>query len=320
MGNHYRHIQLQDRIKIYELLFQGNGIKEIAKATGFHCSTIYRELERNSGKVGYRPDLASQYYLTRRQRLARLESNIELREFVIDKLKKGWSPDSIAGRLKNHIKSDIISRETIYRYIYSPQGIKLKLYRYLMEKRRFRYPRIKRRRQTIAKARKTSIKERPDSINRRETFGHWEGDLILFKHTKTNLFTLRERKTRFIVAIKNESRLAQSTSNTLVKYMKNNLYKTVKSLTLDNDIAFACHDEIAHALDSSIYFCEPYKSYQKGGVENANKLIRTQLPNCTKIDDFEQDSLDNIMKKLNDRPMRCLGYQTPYEAFRGAFV
>lgn len=319
MGKCYRHIQPKDRLKIYELLFEGLSISEIAQEISYHRSTLYRELARNSCKFGYRPDIASQQYLSRRQRPTKITTNLELRDFIISKLKEGWSPDGIAGRLNANSKGCIISQETIYRYIYSPEGLKFKLYRYLMKKRRFRYPRIKRRRKTVANALKNPIKKREEEINKRESFGHWEGDLLLFKHTRTNLFTLRERKSRFIIAIKNQSRQAQSTTNALLKYMKKNQHETIKTLTLDNDPAFALHQEIAAATHSKIFFCEPYKSYQKGGIENANKLLRTKLPRRTKIDGIQQNDIDDIVKKLNDRPMKCLNYQTPTEVFDQAF-
>lgn len=320
MGKQYSHIQPSDRLTIYNLLFDGHAIQEIAKAIGYHKATVYRELHRNSGKTGYRPDLASQSYVIRRQyKPNKLDRNPELKNFLIEKLKLGWSPELIAGRLKQQAGRCIISHETIYRYIYSPEGIKLKLYQTLLKKRRFRYPRIKRRRQTIANARKRPIKERDAEINGRDAIGHWEGDLILFSHTKTNLFTLRERKSRLIVAIKNRTRQSQSTVRTLIGYMKNNFKYTMQSLTLDNDTAFAQHEHIENELKAKVYFCEPYKSYQKGGIENANKLLRTKLPLQTNIDRFKQDEIDIIVKGFNDRPMKCLGYQTPNEAFYRAF-
>jgi IS30 family transposase len=260
--------------------------------------------------------MASQHYLARRQRPGKLDSNLELRDFIISKLKEGWTPGSIAGRLKVNSNQCIISPETIYRYIYSPAGFKLKLYRYLMKQRRFCYPKIKRRRTTIANALKKPLKEREEEINKRESFGHWEGDLLLFKHTRKNLFTLRERKSRFIIAIKNQSRKARSTTNA---YMKKNLHKTMKTLTLDNNPAFALHPEIAEKIKSDIYFCEPYKSYQKGGIENANKLLRTQLPRQANLVNLPQAEIDKIVKNLNDRPMKCLNYQTPSEVFQQAF-
>jgi IS30 family transposase len=244
-----------------------------------------------------------------------LDRNPELKNFLIEKLKLGWSPELIAGRLTHQAGRCIISHETIYRFIYSPAGIKLKLYQMLLKKRRFRYPRIKRRRQTIANSRKRPIKERDAAINTRNASGHWEGDLILFSHTKTNLFTLRERKSRLIVAIKNGSRYSQSTANTLIGYMKNTFKVPMQSLTLDNDTAFAQHEHIESEMKTKVYFCEPYKSYQKGGIENANRLLRTKFPLQTDIDRFEQEEIDTIVKSFNDRPMKCLGYQTPNETF-----
>lgn len=313
-------LSIQKMIRIYELLFQGFAMADIAVQIGYHRSTIYRELERNSCQQGYRPDIASQHYLARRRkRPTKLETQSELRQFVISKLTEGWSPDQISGRLKNQHGQTIISCESIYRYIYSPVGLKLKLHRYLQEQRRFRFPRIKRRRRTVANQRKKPIQERTEEINLRQSFGHWEGDLILFKYTKTNLFTLRERKSRLVLAIKNASRKAEMTNQTLINYMKKNIYKTMRSLTLDNDSAFALHENISRDLSTEIYFCEPYKSYQKGAIENANKLLRTQLPRTIQIDKFEQTEIDTIVKKLNDKPMRCLNYKTPNEVFYDYF-
>ena len=296
MGKQYCHIQPQDRLKIHELLFKGYAIIDIAKAIHVDRSTLYRELARNSCKLGYRPDWASQQYLTRRQkRPTKLDRNPELKAFVIEKLKQGWSPDAISGRLKKQAGHCIISRETIYRYIYSQQGMRLKLHCYLQKKRCFRYPRIKRRRKTIINARKTPIREREEVINKRQSFGHWEGDLVLFSKQKTNLITLRERKSRVIVAIKNQTRKAKKTTKTIIKHMGNSLNKSIKSLTLDNDPSFSEFESLGNSLNARIYFCEPYKSYQKGAIENANKLIRTRLPRKTYIREITQKQIDNIM-------------------------
>ena len=152
-------------------------------------------------------------------------------------MNEGWSPEIIDGYLRKKYKKQIISYETIYRFIYSPEGLKLKLYQQLFRKRRYRYPRIKRRRRTIANERKRKIAERPESINQRRQYGHWEGDLILFQKTKTNLFTLRERKSRYIVAIKNPSRKAEETNQSLFQYVDKHIaLKNIKSITLDNEL------------------------------------------------------------------------------------
>lgn len=115
MGKQYRHLSAEDRIRLYEYLFAGEAIGTIAHYLGFHKSTIYRELERNSSRYGYRPDWACQQYLARKcHHPFKLEKHTELREFIIARLKEGWSPQQIAGRLKKSTGKCVISHETIY--------------------------------------------------------------------------------------------------------------------------------------------------------------------------------------------------------------
>jgi len=317
MEKRYRHISPEARLRIHQLLLQGLGIQEIALQLGYHRSTLYREFGRNSCQFGYRPDWASQQALLRRRncKTTKLGSCQELNQFVIEKLKIGWSPQQIAGRMNREAGYTVICHESIYQYIYSRQGKVLKLFKYLRKQRSFRYPRIKRKRSRKFESEKNSIKDRPVSIESRETAGHWEGDLVLFRKKQTNLFTLRERKTRLILAIKNASRQALPTTKTLLNYMKRSQHKIIKTLTLDNDVAFSLHEEIAENLNATIYFCEPYKSYQKGGIENANRLLRTKFPKGTDIDRIEQIEIDKVVNLLNDRPMKCLNYATPKEVF-----
>lgn len=310
----YHHIKEEDRLRIYELLLEGQSIQTIARQIGFHKSTLYRELNRNSSKLGYRPDFASQqYFMRRRKKPSKIERNVILTQTIKEKLEEGWSPEQIAGRLKKEQQGHVISHESIYAYIYSPSQKSLKLYKFLRKKRTFRYPRIRRKRHTTSAA-KTSIHDRPQEINTRGAFGHWEGDLILFAKTRENLFTLRERKTRFLMGIKNATRHAQTTARTLINYMKEK-NAAVDTLTLDNDTAFAEHPTIAQELASQIYFCEPYKSWQKGGIENGNRLIREKLPLKTSIQEWSQQDVEKAINALNERPMKCLGYETPREAF-----
>lgn len=317
MGKHYRHLNVQDRIKLYELLFDGQPLADIANRLGFHKATIYRELERNSNQHGYRPDWASQQYLARKFHHGfKLDKNPALKEVVISRLKEGWSPQQIAGRLKKSAGRCIVCHETIYAYLYSPSGKAENLHQLLHNKRRFRYPRVQRKRQkTASEAEKTTIEQRSDEINQRHSFGHWEGDLLLFGRQYSHLITLRERQSRYVMAIKNNSRKPQQTANILVSYMKKHVGRDVRSLTLDNDISFTQHSLIAKGLAAEIYFCEPYKSWQKGAIENANRLIRRYLPKKTNIDNYNQGDIEKIINKLNNQPMRCLGYKTPKEAF-----
>jgi IS30 family transposase len=243
----YKHIKETDRLKIYEHILEGESIVEISK----HRATIYRELNRNSSKFGYRPDFASQQYLMRRRsRLSKIEKCMHLESTIIEKLKEEWSPQQIAGRLKRESEKQVISHESIYKHIYSSPQKSLKLYQFLRKKRRFRYPRIRRKRHKST-AEKVSIHDRPEDINLRKSFGHWEGDLILFSKTRENIFTLRERKTRFLFGIKNATRHAEATSMTLISYMRKKA-GLVDSLTLDNDTAFAEHPNIGKELMSKI--------------------------------------------------------------------
>ena len=320
MKKHYRHLSHEDRIIIYEYLYQGYSIQEIATVIGYHKTTIYRELHRNSSEIGYKPSKAEHKYHSRKQhRPTKFDRNPELKYFVIEKLESSWSPELIDGYLRRQVGHCVISYETIYRFIYSSEGLKLKLYKHLIQKRCFRYPRIKRRRKTLFKDRKKSIHTRPLSINARTRYGHWEGDLILFRHTQTNLITLRERKSRLILAIKNESRQAATTTESLTDYLNIRTLKTIKTLTLDNGVEFSYHEKMSKKLKATIYFCDPYKSWQKGAIENANKLLRTKLPRKTNIDSMEQNQIDNIVKQFNDRPMKCLKFQTPNEVFKQTF-
>jgi IS30 family transposase len=176
MEKHYRHISAETRLKIHALLIKGFSIQEIAEDLGYHRATLYRELARNSGQYGYRPDWASQQALLRRANrvVAKLDTNPKLRDFVLEKLKIGWSPQQIAGRANREAGRTVICHESIYRYIYSQQGQTSKLFKYLRKKRCFRYPRIKRRRFKKFENTKHSIKDRPTAIESRETPGHWE--------------------------------------------------------------------------------------------------------------------------------------------------
>lgn len=283
----YQHIKEKDRLKIYEFLLEDQSIQAIAMTLGFHKSTLYRELGRNSSKIGYRPDFASQQYLMRRRhKQGKIERNVLLAQIIKEKLEEGWSPEQIAGRLKRDQQKHVISHESIYAYVYSPCQKPLKLHKFLRKKRPYRYPRIRRKRHSNGVS-KTSIHDRCEDINTRQTFGHWEGDLILFTKTRENLFTLRERKTRFLIAIKNATRHAQMTSQTLINYMKQK-NAVVDTLTLDNDTAFVEHPIIAQELASQIYFCDPYKSWQKGGIENGNRLIREKILLKTLIEEWSQ--------------------------------
>lgn len=146
--------------------------------------------------------------------------------------------------------------------------------------------------------------------------GHWEGDLMQFgKKAKTNLITLRERQSRYMLAIKNENPKAVSTAKKIIKGFDRLGKHRIYSLTLDNGSEFARHEEIAERLDIKTYFCEPYKSYQKGTIENGNKQLREWFSKNAPIDEISPRTIRSKLKLLNQRPMKCLSYNTPSEVF-----
>jgi len=319
MGKKYTHLTVEQRVGIAWLLARKVSKAEIAKQLKVHRSTIYREIKRNYDKKWGYYSLVADAKAARRQihqKERKLDRNSALLDYVIDSLKLGWSPEQIVGRMKRIGGKALICHETIYAYIYSKAGIKLQLYKFLKRKRKKRYPKISRRKAPHIRNR-VSISERPEYINNRSDFGHWECDLIMFKKpTKINLITLRERKSRYLIAIKNESKKSVETATNIISYMQQMFDSNVKSITFDNGFEFAEHELIKNKLGIETYFCDPYKSYQKDAIENANKILREFFPRNYPVDQLSQFSIEQATENINARPMKCLEYQTPYEAYR----
>ncbi len=160
------------------------------------------------------------------------------------------------------------------------------------------------------------ISKRSETANPREEFGHWECDLMIFKRsTKTNLITMRERKTRFMIAIKNNSKCANSTAMNIIstlKYYKNH----VKSITFDQGVKFSKYQWIKYCINADIYFCDPASPHQKGCIENGNGVIRVELKRDHELDKLKQHEINRIITNINNRPFKCLGYLTPEEIFK----
>ncbi len=215
MGKRYDQLDLDDRIEISRLHAAGKSRHEIGHLMGRDASTISRELRRNSLPRGeYKPASADRIALSRRRRLSKIECLSRLRDHVCGHLAMGWSPEQIAGRLRLEGSEHEISHESIYRFIYRPKVHKEKLHRFLARAKATRGRRyFKRRREPIPGRR--SIHERPQVIDRRQEFGHWEGDLLQFRTQRGNLLTLVERITRLTLAAPLESKTAVATDRLL---------------------------------------------------------------------------------------------------------
>ncbi|CAM4395164.1 MAG: IS30 family transposase ISAeca1 [Legionellaceae bacterium] len=289
--------------------------QEIAAQIGCHKSSLYREIKRNRCRLGYLPDRAGKMSIERRVKPLKLEGNAELKKYIVEKLQEGWSPEQISGRLKSEKGISVISYETIYGYIYSKQGITDELHIHLKRQHKKRQSKGGRKLKRMVIPNRTSIHDRPSEVNERNNFGDWEGDLVLFSNQRCNLITLRERKSRFLVAIKNQTKEAKTTADNIINKFKGRKIILIATLTLDNGGEFAAHESISKRLQINTFFCGPYSSYQKGTIENGNGVLRYDLPRTTNIQLLSQKKIDQIINKINNRPMKCLGFKTPAEVF-----
>jgi IS30 family transposase len=252
--------------------------------------------------------------MERRRRDAVLEQDEKLRRFVMDRLAEGWSPEQIAGWLKQGAEPNLrpIVTETIYAFIYRASQKADELWRYLLRRRRTRRPlRARRSRDTIQD--KRSIHERPSSVQDRGEVGHWEADLVICKRTRPVL-VLHERKTRLTLAAKLAGKSAAETVSAIMTLFRRLDPSLRSSITFDNDSAFARHRLLSDLFGLATWFCDAYASWQKGGVENANGRLRRWLPRWLDIDAFDEADLQDAIITLNTTPRKCLGFKTPLQA------
>lgn len=316
MANGYNHFTDEEREELYMLVTQGCSKSDIALMLGKHRSTIYKELARNSNAGRYSPTKAAEFYKLRRVKSTKLESDSDLRNQVIALLKRKYSPGQIVLHFKKINGESPISAESIYTFVYSDLGKELGLPDYLRRKRKRRKPRKSTKVKKSPIPCRTPISERSDRINDRNEFGHWEGDLMIFSKQQETLITLRERKTRVILAIKNSGKESIETANKIIKTFSgiNKIY--FESCTLDNGGEFSKHQMIAKKLKAETYFCDPYASYQKGSIEQGNGMIRVELPRSTDLSMMTQSEINRIIKNINNRPMALHNGRTPSELFR----
>ena len=319
MERKYKRLTDKDREYIGKFLVQGFNQAQIAQLLGVHKSTVSREIKRNQdSRLGYVFELAQYKTKQRRQHYQpKLERYPFLLDDIIEKLKLGWSPNQIAGRSKSILGKASICHETIYRYFFSEKGINQKLYQYLPSRQKRRFPKIARKKvKRSLIPNRVSIHDRPQAISTRQDFGHWEADLVCFsQNKKANIFTMRERKSRYIIALKNTNRSPNTINQTLLSNEELQYRLKIKSITFDNDIAFRQHEKLAIAFSANTYFCDPFKSHQKGAIENANRMLRRYCPRKLDINALTQAELDSYIKLINERPMKCLGYKTPAEVY-----
>lgn len=293
--------------------------KSIAQKLNRDYSVIKREIKRNSGNILPYAAITAQNYADRRRKntnkrkLEKLE-NKKLVEYVEKKLEGGWSPEQIDGRLKEHPPEKIqkcrdktISYESIYDYIYNGQGRFGGLYQNLRRKQCQRKRRFSRKTRPNAIKNRISINNRGNIINNRKRFGDWETDSVIFSGDSI-LSVQSERKSKLCRIHKCEDKTALASERALRKSIKS-LPSLWLTITRDNGTENVLH----HETKIPSYFCDPYKSWQKGGVENLNGLIREYFPKRSNLDIVSKKEIYFIQEKLNNRPRKCLNYSTPNE-------
>jgi len=321
----YKHLSIEEREKIQELLWQKTSIRDIAKVIGRSPSSIGREINRNIPlfRCIYTPRLAHEKALEKRKsrgRKLRLKS-VFIRRYVIDHLKMKYSPEQIAGRLTLEYPNEKISHEAIYQYIYhqvyreghgyiKPFHHDLRIY--LKRRHKRRTVKGMRKGQRIFKHKGISIEERPKEAEKRKILGHWEGDSMVSMKSTVGLNTLVERKTGLVLISKIRNKTMEETANTVIKRLKDIPCKT---LTLDNGKENFGYEEIQKELQISCYFAHPYCSGERGTNENTNGLIRHYFPKGTDFETIEEEAIQAVEWALNNRPRKRLGWRTPLEAF-----
>ena len=317
MGTCYDQLSLEERCWLACLRASGQSLRQIAAHLDRSASTISRELKRNTGvQVGYKPAYADDQAWARRWRGSRLARQPVLREFVLDRLAMGWSPEQVAGRLTRDNSSTRLSHESIYRFIHAQirRTNRYEWRHYLPQAkskrgwRRRSHPPIERIKDRV------SIDCRPRHVNNRRQSGHWEADLLHPRKSGAAILVTQERTTRFTLLARQPGKHAQPVVERIKLWFEALPPRMRRSLTQDNGPEFFEHHQL-NAIGVKTYFCHPHSPWQKGGIENTNGRLRRYIPRGTDPNSFSDADLQWLADRINNTPRKCLGFKTPAEAF-----
>lgn len=315
----YRHLTFEDRIYIEVWRWERKSLSFIAGCLGVHPSTISRELKRGSTGwlgSGYRADLGEKRRILEGAKKGRPRKLVgSLEKLVSALIQRDWSPEQISGRLKLE-RGILLSHETIYRWIKRERNSGGRLFLHLRRSRRrrrkrFAVPRI---RQDVLN--RIGIEERPREINERKRVGDWERDLMFCQSRKEALLTFVDRKTLLTLVRRVKSKSPAEIASKTIAAMRG---RKCLSITNDNGFEFREHERESREIGAPIYFTHPYSSWEKGTCENTNGLIRQYFRREHALQEFSDEKIQEVEDRLNSRPRKKLGFQTPMEAStRGA--
>jgi len=316
-------LTLIEREEISRGIVAGHSIRSIAMSLGRAPSTISREIRRNGGRCRYRANMADQTAWDRvhRPKTCKLAHNRALARIVAKKLQLEWSPRQIAGWLKRTYPDDEsyqVSHETIYRtlFIQARGALKKELLQHLRRTRGMRRSRHHTQKTAdhgrIIDA--VSIRKRPAEAEDRAVPGHWEGDL-LFGSKNSQIATLVERHTRYVMLARVKSKNTETVINALIKQAHKLPRELYKSLTWDRGKEMADHKRFSFDTKIKVYFCDPQSPWQRGSNENTNGLLRQYFPKGMDLSNVHQNRLNAVARRLNERPRETLHFETPAERF-----
>ncbi len=311
----WKNISLAERAEIGILWSRGYSIRSIAKCLERSPNTVSYELRRNQTWGKYKPKEAhAKSRLRKRMRRfqwMKIEKGKELKRYIIEGLEKKWSPDEISGRMGKEKKPLRISKNSIYRWLYSARGQK---YCRLLYSKRYRRKLRRGSKKRVLIPERVDISRRFRGADTRNRYGHWEKDALLSRRgISASLAVANERKSRLLLArkVKNMSPVEHELATR--KMLKE---KKALSITRDNGIENTHHRE----TDIPSFFCRPYASWQKGGIENANKMLRGFFPKGIDFRKVAQAEIDRAVDLINEKPRKILGYRTAFEVARAAGI
>ena len=310
----YKRVTEAERWLIYRWRQADVDLREMARRLGRAASSISRELQRNTGGRGYRPQQAHAQAQAQARRPGPRRFTAAVRADAETRLKTGWTPEMIGARARLEGRA-WVCKETIYKHVYADAKAGGTLWQNLPRAKRQRQRRCPRRdgrgRGRIPNQRR--IDTRPAEVATRQTVGHWEGDLINGAATTGHLVTLVERQTRFTLIGRTDSKEADAVTRTIGALFAPLPPQSRLSLTLDNGKEFARHEALARDTSLEVYFAHPYHAWERGTNENTNGLIRRLDPKRSSFAGIGVAQLQQIDTYLNDRPRKCLGWRTPRE-------
>lgn len=319
----YTHFTNEERIRLAALKDAEFSNKDCAQELRRDLTSIGREIKRNWSmeKKKYLPGHAQKLCAERRananQQFHKIIVDSELEKYIVSKLKKYWSPEQIAGRMKREkLFETTVVHETIYQYICHDKPELKKYLRCTKGKYRRRYG-TKIREKQREEAKKKRIDERPKIVETRKRIGDWEGDTIVGGEKTIHLLTHADRRSGLLLADKASDTTASAIRKLTVERFKKLPKRKRQTITYDNGVQFAEHETTERDLNIPIYFAHPYHSWERGTNENTNGLIRYFLPKKSLFKKLTQQKLDRIVKLINTRPRKRHHYATPEEVFGG---